>query len=491
MIREKHTERTGARTSPIPSIPRRWVLQTRPVVLGMCLLGAGCATGPKPPDLGRLYDRSAQYHGVDRNPVIVIPGVLGSRLEQAGSGRPVWGAFSGEYINPRDPAGARLAALPMRPGETLADLRDDVKSTAALDRIEFRLFGLPLELQAYANILGVLGAGGYRDEELAGVIDYGTDHFTCFQFHYDWRRSNVENARALHDFILEKKAFVAGILERDYGAENPEIEFDIVAHSMGGMITRYFLRYGDQPLPADGSLPDLTWAGAEHVDRAILIGTPNAGSPEVLFRLKEGLSLGPFGTYPAAVLATFPSLYELMPRPRHRALVSGSAPPEALDFYDPAFWEDQAWGLADPGQAGAIAGLLPDMADPDARREAALEHLAKCLANAKQVHAAIDAPASPPPGLKLYLVAGDSELTYHQLEADNGSLEVAAYGPGDGTVPRYSALMDERQGGAWRPFLDSPISWNHVTFMFNDHLGMTMDPAFMDNVLYLLLEAPR
>ena len=42
------------------------------------------------------------------------------------------------------------------------------------------------------QLLGVLGVGGYRDMDLglAGAIDYGTDHFTCFQFDYDWRRDN-------------------------------------------------------------------------------------------------------------------------------------------------------------------------------------------------------------------------------------------------------------------------------------------------------------
>jgi hypothetical protein len=28
-------------------------------------------------------------------------------------------------------------------------------------------------------------------------------------------------------------------------------------------------------------------------------------------------------------------------------------------------------------------------------------------------------------------------------------------------------------------------------FLFSDHLGLTKDPAFTDNVLYLLLEDPR
>ena len=46
---------------------------------GMLLATAAvaCSTSLKPPDLGALYNRSAQYHGPERNPIVVIPGILG------------------------------------------------------------------------------------------------------------------------------------------------------------------------------------------------------------------------------------------------------------------------------------------------------------------------------------------------------------------------------------------------------------------------------
>ena len=51
------------------------------------VLLTGCASGilPKQPDVGRLYTRSAQTHGPDRNPIIVIPGLTGSNLPPIGS----------------------------------------------------------------------------------------------------------------------------------------------------------------------------------------------------------------------------------------------------------------------------------------------------------------------------------------------------------------------------------------------------------------------
>jgi hypothetical protein len=51
--------------------------------------------------------------------------------------------------------------------------------------------------------------------------------------------------------------------------------------------------------------------------------------------------------------------------------------------------------------------------------------------------------------------------------------------------------MDERITGQWSPRLMSPIGWSDVIFLFTDHLGMTKDPAFTDNILFFLLEKPR
>ena len=65
----------------------------------------------------------------------------------------------------------------------------------------------------------------------------------------------MENARRLHEFILEKRAYVIAELKRRHGIDRPDLKFDIVAHSMGGLLTRYYLRYGAADLPTDGSTP--------------------------------------------------------------------------------------------------------------------------------------------------------------------------------------------------------------------------------------------
>jgi hypothetical protein len=54
---------------------------------------------------------------------------------------------------------------------------------------------------------------------------------------------------------------------------------------------------------------------------------------------------------------------------------------------------------------------------------------------------------------------------------------------GDGTVTRTSALTEERGDG----HIMRRINWDSETFLSTDHLGLTKDRAFVDNVLNRLL----
>jgi pimeloyl-ACP methyl ester carboxylesterase len=458
------------------------------------LLISACSTGVQTPDLGGLYNALAMHEDPNRNPIIVIPGLLGSKLVDQDTGDRVWGTFGLGQVDPNTPTGARQFALPIGKGKKLKELRDNIKPDGALDRVVVNFLGIPLELNAYYNILQTLGVGGYRDEELgiAGAIDYGENHYTCFQFAYDWRRDIVESAKQLDRFIKTRAQYVQKETEKRFGIKMVKVKFDIVAHSMGGLVARYYLRYGAADLPEDGSLPKLTWAGAEHVEHLVIIGTPNAGSMDALHDLIHGASIDTlFPRYPAAVLSTMPSMYELLPRARHRPLLRENGQPVA-DLYDPELWKNQQWGLADPKQDPILKFLLPDIESAEQRREIALDHQAKALRRARQFTSAMDVPAKPPASLKLLLVAGDAEDTKMTAQINpEGGIKIVKTGPGDGTVLRSSALMDERKADDLNLRLVSPIHWDQVHFIFSDHLGLTKDPAFTDNVLYFLLESPR
>ena len=464
------------------------------VVVSLAVVG--CASRPLSPQLGELYTRAAMDHGPDVTPVIVIPGILGSRLVDGETGTVAWGAFAGDYARMNRPAGARLVALPMREGVPLRNLADGVRPDGALDRVRVDILGLPQSLDAYAAILGTLGSGGYRDQTLAdrGGVDYGPGHFTCFQFDYDWRRDNVENAQKLGRFIEEKQRFVARQIKEQYGVDRDpaSIRFDVVAHSMGGLIARYYMRHGTADLPEDGSSPPPpTWAGAANLERVILVATPSAGSASAVEQLVEGKSFSFFlPDAPAEMLGTMPAIYQLLPRPRHARVVDEKG--EAFDLYDPAIWERNGWGLAGPEADRVLAWLLPDLKDRGERRRVAMDHQAKSLARARQFHEALDAAADRPEGVELTLFAGDAIQTPDVLRVgERGSLTTFARSPGDGTVTRASALLDERAGGEWTRLLRTPVAWDNVTFIFADHLGLTGSAEFSDNVLYKLLEQPR
>jgi hypothetical protein len=463
-------------------------------LLGFVAFASACAWRQPDAELALLYNESAKHHSPDRNPIIAIPGLLGSRLLDAPSGVSAWGAFERGAANPSSPDGARIIALPIR-DEELALLRDEVEPVGVLEKVRIKLVGVPLEVQAYAGILATLGVGGYRDEALglAGEVDYGQDHFTCFQFAYDWRRDNVASARALRDFILAKREYVRAEYREKYGVDNADVRFDIATHSMGGLVTRYFLMYGGQDLPADGSLPELTWEGAKLVERVILIGTPNAGSVTAFRDLLQGTQLAPLlPYYSPALMGTFPSIYQLLPRSRHRPLVWDGDPERPVDILDPEIWQRMGWGLAAPEEDKMLAMLMPEVASASERRDTALLLQRRMLARAGAFMRALDRKATLPPHVRLYLVAGDAEptLARFSLDSSDGHIESSESMPGDGTVLRSSVLLDERVGNTWEPRLDSPLDFHSALFLPSNHLGVTRNEVFRDNVLFWLLEEP-
>ena len=115
------------------------------------------------------------------------------------------------------------------------------------------------------------------------------------------------------------------------------------------------------------------------------------------------------------------------------------------------------------------------------------------MRRAKQLAAALDVRASPPAGLSLYLIAGDAVPTSAvvAVDTDSGVVNVVKQAPGDGTVLRSSALMNDGLGTGVVGRLDSPIDWTSVHFLFTDHIGLTRDPGFSDNLLYFLFEKPK
>ncbi len=467
------------------------------LLLSLVFSLSACASTKQNVDLKSVYDRTAQYHGPDRNPIIVIPGVLGSRLVDDNTGKTVWGAFRKAYADPKTAEGAQLISLSLDP-DNMAEF-GDIHPDGVLENLELKLAGIPITIQAYAGILTTLGAGGYTDSTLRlDTIDYGTDHFTCFQFDYDWRKDLAYNSGKLKEFIDARRGEIQAEYKRLYNIENAEVKFDIVAHSMGGILTRYFLRYGDMTLSEDYALPDATWAGAKDVERAVLVAPPNAGSLEAFDQLINGFNTGRpvLPHYSEAILGTFPSVYQLLPRSRHNAVIwDEDISKPVTNLLDPELWKSNKWGLSGDSEETRIilAQLLPDVETHAERSALASKFQAHSLRRAARFQEALDRPSTPPRGTDLFLVVGDSTDTPEimSVSSETGEISVFKTGVGDKTVLRTSSLMDERVGSNWKPTLQTPIEWRSTLFVPSEHRKITSNPIFEDNVLYWLLEDPR
>ena len=106
------------------------------LIVSLAIGLSGCQSfGKHEADVKIIYERSAQYHMPDRNPVIVIPGILGSKLIDRDSRRMVWGAFDPESVDPNTPEGARLISLPVEGNRPLSELRDGDEPNGVLDKV--------------------------------------------------------------------------------------------------------------------------------------------------------------------------------------------------------------------------------------------------------------------------------------------------------------------------------------------------------------------
>jgi hypothetical protein len=98
----------------------------------------------------------------------------------------------------------------------------------------------------------------------------------------------------------------------------------------------------------------------------------------------------------------------------------------------------------------------------------------------------------PPEWLDFFLVVGGGFETPAIAEiGKDGALEITGVEEGDGVVLRTSALLDERLDGDHSTGLRSPLRFKTTLFLPDEHIELTRNPVFGDNLLFWLLEAPR
>lgn len=436
-----------------------------------------------------VMKKAFDYEGPGRNPVIVIHGFLGSKLVDQSNGTNIWGQFALTEML----AGNKFARLahPMAEKRTLASLHSDVRPSGLLDKSHIRVLGFSFDYEGYDILVNTLSKAGYVPDNRP--LPPGKQFHSQFIFYYDWRRDISENTARLKDFILEKKGYLQLKYAELYGLENYDVHFDLVAHSMGGLVARYFMRYGGTPLPEpELELPHLTWEGAKYIDRVVIIATPNAGYPDTLVELTEGLRLSPAApVYPKTVIGTFPSYYQMLPNIESNS-VTLAENGDTVGYFRLDTWLKYKWGLADPRQDEWLKILLPDVKTKEERFRIAVDHLDKCLRRARQFKRAMQIPATAPENVSVFLIAGDSILTNSALSVNQktGAVSVSKRDAGDGKIPAMSARLDLRSAENWLPFLVSPISWTSIYHLPGGHMGIMNSDVFESNLLFLLLATP-
>lgn len=349
---------------------------------------------------------SAPPGAVAAHPVVIIPGILGSKLEDPRNRRVVWGkifdlrAFTvHESLVQPSAGGFDGLELPFDSLDFRADT-DHLVPTTILD--SFTIIPHIAEVKVYRRLLEALAVCGYRP----GPIQSCGLHANAGVFAYDWRRDLVETAQKLAARIREIQA----------NTGDPRTKVDIVAHSMGGLVAEYYLLYGDKDVLDRDPMPPPSYAGAASVRRLILLGAPNEGSLEALRHLHEGYRVG---LRRVSNLATFtmPALYELLPAGAAVRLAGSMGHPTGVDLFDPEAWQRYGLGVFSPASRRGFlheCKLLYPAQWQERSEEISgqlVRFLAFALKRAQRLHTALARFATNPPPTEVYLIGSSSRAT--------------------------------------------------------------------------------
>ncbi|MFQ5757535.1 MAG: lipase family alpha/beta hydrolase [Acidiferrobacterales bacterium] len=414
-----------------------------------------------------------------QNPVVLIPGALASRLRTTVDKREIWPGPLTNFIFDH----SETIALEID-SETLEPQRGQVEPYDLIDGFAGRHY--------YSQIQKALEyAGGYVRGHLSEP--YGIAERRYYLFLYDWRQDLVQTAAELDRFIEQ--------IRRNY--RDPALKVDIVAHSMGGLIARYYLRYGGQDvLDADVFRPGQT--GASKVRKVILIGTPNWGSITGLQVFMDGYRLGLVKFQPE-ILATMPAAFELLPHPDRDWMITPEGKKWDRDLYSVDTWRRYQWSIFDSNARARVRKRFAS--DEEAQRYlATLErYFAKNLQRAKRFYKALSVPLAESP-VRYIVFGGDCTLTPARclVERVNGQLRIRFHPrevlnrvpgvdydrlmlePGDGRVTKSSLLARN----SLDPSLETgagDFQLAYSVFSCETHRLLTANMTFQDNLLNTLL----
>ena len=413
-------------------------------------------------------------------PIIIIPGLTGSELVNAKNKEIVW--FKPQRAKEDD------LRLPISPN--LSRNRDSLAARDIIRSVEFIKF-LP-EIEIYQKLIDALEKrGGYTEGNWDKPSAAG-DKDTFYVFPYDWRYDNVENARLLMRNIDNLKRKL----------KRPNLKFNIIAHSMGGLIARYAAMYGNADLPRGKPRP--TWAGARNFDKIFLLGTPNGGSVQAFDSMLNGFSFIGGGINLPFIqnlskfdVFTIPSIYQLLPHQDTFTVYDENLKPLQIDLYNPKTWETYNWSIwQDEDFAKKFS---------PAEQRSAKAYFSVVLNRAKRFHEALDANTSAKTPVSFYLMGADCKDTQSAIvllrnekkdrwrtlfkpdsferaggeKVSSDEVKKLIYAQGDGVVT-VSSLKKE---GAKRP---SVLPVASELYQCEAHNRLVTNPEIQDKLFSLL-----
>ena len=335
----------------------RWGGLVLLAVLVLVAFLSGCGRGSQgveaefPPQAGR-----------DQVPIVLVPGIS----------REVAGVLRGGSLAP-------FSAMALRTdGEAVANLGDPrfpadevpaMEAPAMLDRALRRtdVRGLQWLIDDLVRAEGYVRGNpdqardkDYAENPLAEREDLKRPA-SLFVVYYDWRRDLAESACVLADRIARIRAATGAA------------RIHLVAHSYGGVVARYYLRYGgrdvvrerDCPLAGRTMSAAVNAPGGQGIDRAVLLGAPFHGSVMAFRALLEDFNL--FGFLSLGLrdaVFTMPLAWELLPQaePDGRVpLLAGVGGDGRVPLYALRTWVDRGWlpdGTQDPGRLRFVEAML-------------------------------------------------------------------------------------------------------------------------------------
>lgn len=458
-------------------------------------------------------ENAAQTNG--KNPVIIIPGIQGSELINPQTGKTVW-------FNVRRDKDDDLR-LPMT-SSNLARNRDKIVVKDIIR--EVKLPGVLPDVEVYQGLIDSLKARGYVEADWNKP--QATDVF--YVFPYDWRRDNVETARLL----IQKIEAVKRVVKR------PDLKFDIIAHSMGGLIGRYAAMYGTADLLPEGRKPVPSWAGARHINKILMFGTPNEGSFDAFIGVINGSTVVsarnlPFidDFRPEDVISS-PALFQLMPHQTATRFLDENLKPLKVDLYNPKTWQTYGWGaINDPKflsklkDAAQLAvkdkEIKPAKLGKDANFDDRIlsqttsaqvrAYFAAVLSRAKRFHLALDAPTRKSP-IELYAFGGNCQPTLDAVvimrndkkdrwltitdardiktssgrEIKKDEVKAVMFVLGDGRVTRRSLLAEsESSKGGTEQLVKTAFPVKSSVFGCGLHTSLFLEKTIQDSFLSALV----